>query len=61
MIERGSAGDPDGLVAARLFADGTLRARRLEPGEDPGLVWHRGREHAACAAAAVLTGGGATA
>ena len=53
-IDVGSAGEHDGLVAVASLPDGTLGARRLQPG-DPlpatahGIVWWRAREHR-CAA-----------
>ena len=44
-IDRGSAGDPDGMLAVWQLADGTLACRRLMPGEHPGDGEWRGREH----------------
>ena len=48
-VDRGSAGDPAGLVEVWALADGTLGARRLDPGEPARAGRWRGREHT-CAA-----------
>jgi hypothetical protein len=45
-VDRGSAGDPAGLIAVWILPDSTLAARRLAAGEQPGPGEWRGREHA---------------
>lgn len=42
-VERGSAAAPDGTLAVRRLADGTLGSRLLRPGEEPGEGEWRGR------------------
>lgn len=44
-LDRGSAGAPDGTWAVQKLPDGTLGCRPLEPGEEPGPGWWRGRAH----------------
>ena len=40
LVDRASAGDPDGNLAVRRMADGTLAARHVKPGDqlEPGEV-----------------------
>lgn len=45
-VDCGSAGAPDGTLAAWKLADGTLAVRLLDAGEAPGPGEWRGRPHA---------------
>jgi hypothetical protein len=52
-VERGSAGNPDGTLAVRQLADGTLSARPLPTGAEPAAGEWRAIDHdARCAKAA---------